>query len=41
MARVRAGLRIVLLTQELRRALAELEKANAELTAKIDRRKSA
>lgn len=41
MARVRAGLRIVLLTQQLRRALADLEKANAELTARIDQRKSA
>lgn len=33
MARVRAGLRIVLLTQELRRAMAELQLAHAELDA--------
>jgi len=43
MARVRAGLRIVLLTQELRAAKDRLEKANAELTARLprDERKSA
>ena len=43
MARVRAGLRIVLLTQELRAAKERLEKANAELTARLprDERKSA
>lgn len=33
MARVRAGLRIVLLTQDLRRALNELQTANVELAA--------
>lgn len=33
MARVRAGLRIVLLSQELRRTVAELRAANAELEA--------
>ena len=37
MARVRAGLRIVLLTQELRAASARLEKADAELAAKTSR----
>ena len=33
MARVRAGLRIVLLTQDLRRSASELRQANAELQA--------